>query len=131
MASPSVVASQVGSITGVGDGGAQASRGGGSCSPGVIGGASILKFGRSLPLVELFEAFMIVGLVLLCVTASNYFAFHNIATILKNEGGVPSSVNMADAAASAQSVWIGVGALLFFLGIVLYYLHRRIQQSPS
>ncbi len=104
---------------------------GGPCGPGVLSGVSILRFGKSLPLIELFETFMITGIVLVTVASASFFTFHHMAEILKSEGGSPSSVNIANAAAQSQPVWIGIGAVIFVIGIVLYYLHRRIVSSPS
>lgn len=127
MATRELLASNIGSITGS----AGTSSGGGSCSSGVIGGMSILRFGRSLPLIELFETFMIAGLVLVAVASSSYFTFLRMGDILKSEGGSPSSVNVAYAAAHTEPVWIGVGIVMFVIGIILYYLHRRIVASPS
>jgi hypothetical protein len=121
------IASDIGSITGA----ATAQSGGPPCGAGVIGGMSILKFGKSLPLVELFETFMIIGMVLVAVAASSYFTFHHIASILKNEGGSPSSVNIANAAAGSQPVWIAIGIVIFVIGIVLYYVHRKLINTPT
>ena len=129
MASRELVDSQFSAITNSGAGGGLS--GGGPCPEGIIGGMSILRFGKSLPLVELFETFMITGMVVVAVASAAYFSYHNMAEILKAEGGSPSSVNLANAAAHSQPIWIGVGAVFFFLGVILYYLHRRIISSPS
>lgn len=94
------------------------------------GGVSILKFGRSLPLVELFETFMITGLVLITVSASSFYTFRSIADLLKTEGASPTAINMANTAANSHPAWIGVGAVMFIVGVILYYLHRRISNNP-
>lgn len=105
-------------------------RTGGPCPENAIG-MTIMRFGKSLPLVELFEVFMITGFVLIAVASAAYFTFHNMADILKSEGGSPSSVNIANAAAHAQPVWIAVGFLIFVIGILFYYFHRRVIGAPS
>lgn len=129
MAAQDLLASNLGSITGSSS--SSKMGGGGPCGPGVISGMSILRFGKSLPLIELFETFMIAGVVLVAVASAAFFTFHHIAEILKSEGGSPASVNLANAAAHSQPVWIAVGIVIFFIGVVLYYLHRRIISSPS
>lgn len=127
MASRELLGTDLGSITGA----AQTTSGGPPCSQGLIAGPSILRFGKSLPLVELFEAFMIAGFVLVCVASANYFTFRNIATILKNEGASPASVNLATAASNSNPVWIVGGLILFVIGVLLYYLHRRVLNVAS
>lgn len=101
-----------------------------SCmNEGIFSGVSLLRFGRSIPIVELFEVFLITGFILIAVSTGIYFTFHNVSEILKSSGGSPASVNVANAAANAQPVWIGIGVLIFVLGIVFYYLHRRVQRT--
>lgn len=126
MASRELLGTDLGSITGN-----PQSSGGPPCTTGNFAGATILRFGKSLPLIELFETFMIAGFVLVCVAAANYFTFHNIASILKNEGGSPASVNLANAAANSNPVWVAIGIVLFVIGLLLYYLHRRVLNSPT
>ena len=102
-----------------------------SCNASIIGGVSILKFGKSLPLIELFETFMIIGLVLAAVTSSTWYTFHTIANIIKAEGGSQNSYNIAHSAAGTQPVWFCAGIIIFGIGIILYYIHRRLLSSPS
>jgi hypothetical protein len=128
MASAAVLSSELGSITGSTP---DKPKTGAGCGSSVFENVSILRFGKSLPLVELFETFMIVGLIMMAVTGANYYTFHQISSILKSEGGSQASVNTAESAARAQPVWIAVGFLIFLIGILLYYLHRRIVSSSS
>ncbi len=74
---------------------------------------------------------MITGFVLIAVSSSSYFTFIHIVDILKSEGGTPATVNLANAAAHSQPIWIAVGTVIFFIGIILYYFHRRIVSNPS
>lgn len=97
---------------------------------GISSGVSLLRFGRSIPFLELFEAFIVVGLVLIAVSTSTYYTFRNMTDVLKADGGTPSSVNIANSAAAAVPVWIGIGVLIFIMGIIFYYLHRRFQDTP-
>lgn len=122
-------ASSVGSITGVGGGGAGDA--GPPCSGPSMVGASILRWGKSLPLIELFETFMIAGLVMLMLSINNHYTFENMATILKNEGGSPASIDIASGASRSQSVWIGISATFVVVGVILYYLHRRVIAAPT
>lgn len=128
MASPTLTASSLGSITGSGGG---VSTSAGPCGPGELGLMSVLRFGKSLPLIELFETFMIAGIVLVAVASASYFTFHNMANILKSEGGSPATINLANEAAHSQPVWVAVGIVIFVIGVLMYYLHRRIISSPS
>lgn len=121
-----MAASDVGNITG-----SFTQTASGSCRTGGFSAETILKYGKSLPLIELFETFMIIGLVLMAVFAANYYAFHNISAILKSDGGTQSSINVVDAAAHTQPVWIAIGAVFFIIGVVLYFLHRRIAAGSS
>lgn len=129
MTSPQQFGSEVGSITGVA--GPPSAAGGPGCAGSILGGVSILRFGRSLPLIELFETFMITGLVLIMVSAANHFTFTNMASILKNETASPASVSIATSAAGAQGLWIAIGAAFVIIGVVLYYLHRRVISTAS
>lgn len=132
---PSVIkpmtSAEVGSITRVTGQQPTLAGGGGPCGSGMISGLSILRFGKSLPLLELFETFMITGMIMIMVCAVNHFTFTSMASILKNESGSPASVGIATAAAGAQGLWIAIGAGLVIIGVVLYYLHRRVLNTPS
>lgn len=76
--------------------------------------------------MELFETFMIVGLVMVMVAGSNNFLFSKFAQILKNEGGAPVTISLMNNAAADQGLWIGIGVLFVVVGTFLYYLHRRV-----
>lgn len=127
MATRDIMTSDVGSLTGSGN----ERRGRSGCPQEEIGGMSILKFGKSLPLLELFETFMITGTIMIIIFTSSFYTYHSMSQILKTEGGSPASINIADAAAHAQPVWIGVGAVILLIGFILYYLHRRVLLTPS
>ena len=115
----------MGSITGV-SGKAE----GPPCAPGMMGGVSILRFGRSLPLVELFETFMVVGMVLIMLATAVHFTFVNISAVLSADNISPKGVIVANAAAKAQPVWIGIGVVMFILGVIMYYFDRRVVSAP-
>jgi len=86
---------------------------------------TILKYSKSLPVVELYETFMICGFGLFMLSIAMYHAFGSIASIYKTEG-----MTLAEASKIATTIqesfvaWIAVGCLILLIGVLLYYAHR-------
>lgn len=86
---------------------------------------SILKYSKALPVVELFETFMICGFGLLMMSLALYFSFGSVAKMYKTEGmTLAEASNIAANMQNTFVAWMAIGGLILLLGIVLYYVHR-------
>lgn len=112
------LASELGSLT---SGGETAERG----CPGSTS-STILKFGKSIPFVELFEAFLVIGAVGLITATSTYYSFTRVKAMLEQDPNAAlKAAQIAQVSAESQSLWIVIYIIFIIIAIVFYYFYRR------
>jgi len=88
-------------------------------------GNTILKFGKSIPIVELFEGLIVIGTIVFFNALSLYFLLNTWSDMLNSDPvAATKAADIASQAAKLQSVWIAIGLILLFVGFVFYFLHR-------
>lgn len=89
-------------------------------------GHSILKYGKTIPFIELFEGLIVIGFIILINALTLYFIMNTWTSILQSDPSISSkTVDMTTQASQLQSAWIAIGIVIILLGALFYFLHRR------